>query len=51
MISKVIAGISAGMILLGGCALDSLSNAPIAVTVAGVLLLGLAVMTNKEVFE
>lgn len=51
MISKVIAGISAGMILLGGCALDSYNSAPITVTVAGVLLLGLAVIIDPEVFR
>ena len=51
MITKCIAGFSAVMILVSGCMLDSTSNAPIGVFVAGLVLLAVAIFTNKEVFE
>lgn len=51
MITKIIAGVSGTMILVSACMLDSMSNAPIGVFAAGVILLAVAVLTNREVFE
>lgn len=50
MISKVIAGISAGMVFLSAMFVDSVNNTPIAVLVCSVILFGVAVMADKEIF-
>lgn len=51
MLSKAIAAIGCGMVVISGCMLDSMSNAPIWVLFAGVCLMGAAVMTNREAFR
>lgn len=51
MIAKVFAGIAGIVILVSACMLDSTSNAPIGVFAAGLVLLAVAIFTNKEVFE
>lgn len=51
MTAKILSGFSAVMILVSGCMLDSTSNAPIGVFVAGLVLLAVAVFSNKEIFE
>lgn len=51
MISKVIAGISGVIVTISACMVDSYSNAPIGVMLAGIALLGIAILINPEVFE
>lgn len=51
MITKVISGISAVLILISGCMLDSMSNAPIGVFAAGLVLLAVALVADPEVFR
>ena len=51
MLSKAIAAVGCGMVVISGCMLDSASNGPIWVMFSGVVLLGIAVMTNREAFR
>lgn len=50
-ICKAIAGISGVMILISGCMLDSVGSTPVSIFLAGVALLGAAVLISPEVFE
>lgn len=51
MIAKFFAGTAGTMILVSACLLDSMSNAPIGVFAAGLVLLAAALLIDKEVFE
>lgn len=51
MLAKIIAGIGCMMVVVSGCLLDSVSNGPIWCLFAGVILMGVAVLSNREVFQ
>lgn len=51
MIAKILAGISAGVVMISACMVDSMNSTPIWVCAAGVIVMGVAVMANKKVFE
>ena len=51
MTAKILSGFSAVMILVSACMLDSVSNAPIGVFAAGVVLLAAALVVDPEVFR
>lgn len=51
MIAKIIAGTAGALILVSACLLDSMSNAPIGVFAAGLVLLAVALAADPEVFR
>lgn len=51
MIAKIIAGTAGTLILASACLLDSMSNAPIGVFAAGIVLLAVALVADPEVFR
>jgi len=51
MISKVIAGIAGAMVFTSALFVDSVSNTPIGIMIAGIALLAVSVAADPEVFR
>lgn len=50
MIAKILAGISAGVVMVSACMVDSMNSTPFWVCALGVIVMGVTVMTNRETF-
>lgn len=51
MIAKILAGASAGVVMISACMVDSMNSTPFWVCAVGVIVMGVTVMANKKVFE